>query len=71
MNVAGEVHAPVVAGGTENWTRGTVEQLADRLIATGLTDSADITQFLTAAAQPTSTYLPPLMVSVWGQQPRA
>jgi hypothetical protein len=29
-DVGAEVHTPVVAGGTETWTRGTVEQLADR-----------------------------------------
>jgi hypothetical protein len=70
VNVAAEIHAPVVSGGTENWTRGTVEQLADRLVGTGLTTLADIDQFLTATADPTTFYAPPLMVSAWGQRPR-
>jgi hypothetical protein len=64
------VHAPVVAGGTENWTRGTIEQLADRLVSTGLTSRADIELFLAATARPATYYLPPLMVSGWGRRPQ-
>ena len=68
-DVGAEVHTPVVAGGTERWTRGTVEQLADRLTATGLTSRADIELFLAATARPSTYYLPPLMVSAWGRSP--
>jgi len=71
LNVGAEVHAPVVSGGTETWTRGTIEQLADRLVSTGLTSPADIELFLAATAQPATYYLPPLMVSAWGQRPEA
>jgi 2-polyprenyl-3-methyl-5-hydroxy-6-metoxy-1,4-benzoquinol methylase len=71
LNVGAEVHAPVVTGGTETWTRGTVEQLADRLIGTGLTSAADIELFFAMTAHPSTHYLPPLMVSAWGQRPQA
>ena len=70
QEVGAEVHAPVVAGGTENWTRGTIEQLADRLVSTGLTSRADIELFLAATARPATYYLPPLMVSGWGRRPQ-
>jgi SAM-dependent methyltransferase len=70
-NVGAEVHAPVITGGTENWTRGTIEQLADRLVSTGLTTPADIELFLATTAQPATFYLPPLMVSAWGERSRA
>jgi SAM-dependent methyltransferase len=69
VDVGAEVHAPVVAGGTESWSRGTVEQLADRLVSTGLTSPADIEWFLSTTAQPSTYYLLPLMVSAWGWRP--
>jgi hypothetical protein len=58
-----------VSGGSEQWCRGTVEQLAERLVATGLTTDADVEQFLTMSADPTNYYLPPLMISAWGRRP--
>jgi ubiquinone/menaquinone biosynthesis C-methylase UbiE len=70
VDVGAEIHTPVVTGGTESWTRGTVEQLADRLVATGLASAADIEAFLTATALPSTFYVPPLMVSAWGRRPR-
>jgi hypothetical protein len=51
VNVAAEMHAPVVTGGGETWTRGTVEQLAGRLVATGLISAADIELFPTTTGQ--------------------
>jgi 2-polyprenyl-3-methyl-5-hydroxy-6-metoxy-1,4-benzoquinol methylase len=69
VDIAAEVHAPVVTGGTESWTRGTIEQLADRLVGTGMTSPADIELLLTTTAQPSTRYLTPLMVSAWGQRP--
>jgi SAM-dependent methyltransferase len=66
--VAAEVHAPVVPGGSEQWTRGSVEQLAGRLVATGVTTADDIAWFLDASSEPDIYYLPPLMVSAWGQR---
>jgi SAM-dependent methyltransferase len=70
-NVRIEVHTQVVAGGTELWTRGTVEQLAERLVATGLASAADVELFLTATARPSTSYALPLMVTAWGQRPLA
>jgi SAM-dependent methyltransferase len=66
--VAAELHAPVVSGGNEQWTRGSAEQLAERLVATGVTTAGDIEWFLGASAEPGFYYLPPLMVSAWGQR---
>src|SRR6185436_1238656 len=34
--VGAELHAPIPAGGSEQWTRGSVEQLAGPLLGTGL-----------------------------------
>lgn len=68
-DVGAELHAPLASGGSEQWTRGSAEQLADRLIGTGLTSAADIQLFLEFSAQPGNYYLPPLMVSAWGQRP--
>lgn len=66
--VGAELHAPVVSGGSEQWTRGSVEQLAGPLLATGLTTADDIELFLGFSARPDVFYLPPLMVSVWGRR---
>ncbi len=66
--VAAELHAPVVSGGNEQWTRGSVAQLAERMVATGLTTAADIEWFLGASGEAGFCYLPPLMVSAWGQR---
>jgi len=68
-DVGAELHSPVVSGGTEQWTRGSFEQLADRLVATGPATAADIELFLTISADPGVFYLPPLMVSAWGRRP--
>jgi len=67
-HVAAELHAPVVSGGSEQWTRGSAQQLAERLVATGVTTAADIWWFLAATAEPGMYYLPPLMISAWGQR---
>lgn len=44
-NVSAELHAPIVAGGTEGRVRGTIEQLAPRLMETGLVTLGDIEFF--------------------------
>jgi SAM-dependent methyltransferase len=67
-HVTAELHAPVVSGGSEQWTRGSAEQLAERLVATGMTTARDIEWFLAASTEPDVYYLPPLMVSAWGQR---
>ena len=66
--VSAELHSPVVSGGSEQWVRGSVEQLAERLIATGITTADDVEWFLDASQKPDTYYLPPLMVSAWGQR---
>jgi SAM-dependent methyltransferase len=66
--VAAELHAPVVSGGDEQWTRGSIEQLAGRIVATGEATEDDVTWFLAASADPDFSYLPPLMVSAWGRR---
>jgi len=67
--VGAELHAPVVSGGSEQWTRGSIDQLAGPLIGTGLTSAEDVELFLAVSAHPDTYYLPPLMVSAWGQRP--
>jgi len=66
--VGAELHASVVSGGNEQWTRGSVEQLAGPLLGTGLTTAADLDLFLGFSARPDAFYLPPLMVSAWGRR---
>ena len=39
------------------------------MVATGLTTASDIELFLAVSAEPGTFYLPPLMVSAWGQRP--
>ena len=67
--VGGEVHAPIVSGGTEQWTRGTVEQLGEPLIRTGLVTAEDLSRFLAVSAERSAHYAPPSMASVWGRRP--
>jgi SAM-dependent methyltransferase len=68
-DVGAEVHAPVVSGGSEQWTRGSVEQLADRLVSQGLAGASDVEAFLALSSEPGTYYLPPLLVSAWGTRP--
>jgi 2-polyprenyl-3-methyl-5-hydroxy-6-metoxy-1,4-benzoquinol methylase len=66
--VGAELHAPVVSGGSEQWTRASVEQLAERILASGQASVEDVDWFLAASSDPDHHYLPPLMVSAWGQR---
>jgi len=68
--VDAELHAPVVSGGNEQWTRGSIEQLAERIVDLGEATADDVTWFLAASANSDFSYLPPLMVSAWGQRAR-
>jgi SAM-dependent methyltransferase len=70
-HVGGEVHTPVVAGGTEHWVRGSIQQLAERLEGTGLVSADEVARFLSLAADGSSHYTPPFMVTAWGQRPPA
>jgi SAM-dependent methyltransferase len=69
VDVAAEIHTPIVPGGTEDWTRGTIQQLYERLVSTGPASSADLDLMLAATADPSTYYAPPLMVSAWGRRP--
>jgi hypothetical protein len=68
-NIGAELHTPVVAGGCEDWARGKVEQLAPRLVETGLLTQSDAGSFVRLAGDAASYYTPPLMISAWGQRP--
>lgn len=68
--IGAEIHAPVPRGGSETWTRGSIEQLAGKMVATGLCSPGDIELFLVLTADPAVYYAPPLMVSAWGQRSR-
>ena len=70
-NVAGEVHTPVVPGGTEYWVRGTIEQLAKPLVSTGLVTAGDVEAYLTRTADHSCHYAPGFVVTAWGQRPDA
>ena len=69
VDVAAEVHAPIVPGGTEEWVPGTVEQLRDRVVGSGIASAADVERVLAVCADPAAYYAPPLMVSAWGRRP--
>ena len=69
MNIAGEARTPLVAGGTENWVPGTVEQLAEHLVSTGLVTASDIMSVLAMTADRSCHYAPSPMVTAWGQRP--
>src|SRR5262249_13402141 len=68
-DVGAEAHIRLVAGGTDNWTRGTIEHLGPRLVAANLISAADIDQFLALTAQPAALYPPPAMAIAWGRRP--
>jgi len=69
--VGGVVHAPLVAGGTDNWARGSLEQLGPRLVAAGLATTDDVDRFMAMADDRASSYAPPFMVTAWGRRPMA
>jgi len=67
--VGGEVHTPLVAGGTESWVPGSLQQLAARMEGTGLVGAEEVARFLALTADGSSHYTPPFMVTAWGQRP--
>jgi 2-polyprenyl-3-methyl-5-hydroxy-6-metoxy-1,4-benzoquinol methylase len=69
--VGGEVHTSVVAGGTETWVRGSIQQLAARMEGTGLVSADEVASFLALATDGSSHYTPPFMVTAWGRRPPA
>ena len=46
VNIAAEARTHLVAAGTENWTRGTVQHLAEHMLSSGLVTVSDIELFL-------------------------
>jgi len=68
-NVAGEVHAPIAAEGTETWARGNIGQLAGHLVSTGLVTASDIELFVTLSADRSCHSALPFVVTAWGQRP--
>lgn len=69
--VGGEVHTPVVAGGAESWVPGSIQQLAARMEDTGLVSAEEVARFLALAADGSSHYTPPFMITAWGRRPDA
>ena len=63
------VLTPVVAGGTESWVRGSIQQLAARMEGTGLVGPDEVARFLALVADGSSRYAPPFLVTAWGQRP--
>ena len=68
-HVGGELHTPVVAGGTESWVRGSIQQLAARMEGTGLVGPDEVARFLALVADGSSRYAPPFLVTAWGRRP--
>ena len=69
VNIVGEAHTALVAGGTEKWIPGMVEFGADHLVSTGLVTKDDIKSFLALLADPSFRYAVSLLVTAWGQRP--
>ena len=69
--VGSEVHTSVVAGGTESWVPGSIQQLAARMAGTGLISADEVARFLVLAADASSRYAPPFLVTAWGRRPPA
>lgn len=68
-NVGAEAHTHVVAGGSENWARGSIEQLGKHLEATGPLTAEEVELSLAMMADEASLYPVPFMVTAWGQRP--
>ena len=67
--IGGELRAPIVSGGSEQWTRGTAEQLADHFVRTGLATADDLSCFLRISDERSVHYATPCMATAWGRRP--
>lgn len=69
-NVGAECHTPVLTGGRElDFPRITVEHLRPHLTnMAGLTED-EVELVLKLTGQPSARYVPPFMVTAWGQRP--
>jgi hypothetical protein len=68
-NVGGEAHTHVVAGGSENWAGGSVEQLGKHLEATGQVTAGEVELSLAMTGDGATPYPVPFMVTTWGRRP--
>ena len=68
LDVGAELHAPIVPGGAETWTGGSLAQLRGRLLELGLAGAAEVDLALAMFDDPTVFHAPPLMVSAWGRR---
>lgn len=66
--VGGEVRAPIVQGGSEQFVSRSAEQLRPRLVESGLVTEEEVQAFLEMVADPASHHLPPFLVSSWGRR---
>jgi 2-polyprenyl-3-methyl-5-hydroxy-6-metoxy-1,4-benzoquinol methylase len=69
VNIGAELHAPIVSGGTENFTRGSIEHLVQPMIATGKASAADIELALAVTGDASAFYAVVPLVTAWGQRP--
>jgi SAM-dependent methyltransferase len=72
VNVAGECHMPIITGGRErDFVRFTVQHLRSRLVEMAGFTEDDVELVLKLTGQQSVRYVPPFMVTAWGQRPRA
>ncbi|MCP2261743.1 Ubiquinone/menaquinone biosynthesis C-methylase UbiE [Streptoalloteichus tenebrarius] len=68
-DVAAEVRAPVLSGGSQDFFRLTLERLRPGLVAGGLLEDAELDRFLDLLTLPAFRYAPNFMVIAWGRRP--
>ena len=66
VNVAAEVHAPVVAGEADKWIPRNVEFIADRLVDAGLATASDVESFFDMYADPSFYHAAMFVVTALG-----
>ncbi|SHH08586.1 Ubiquinone/menaquinone biosynthesis C-methylase UbiE [Streptoalloteichus hindustanus] len=69
VDVAAEIHAPVLPGGVQGFFPLTLRRLRPRLVATGLLDDGEVDLVLDLLDQPAFRYVPNFMVIAWGRRP--
>jgi hypothetical protein len=68
QEVSGELHAPLLSGGTPDWVSLSYEHLVPQLRGLGLLSETDLKVGPAYLNNVSSRYLPPLMVTAWGQR---
>jgi hypothetical protein len=69
VNIAAEVHSPIVAGEADKWIPGNLAGIAGRLVDTGLATASDVESCFAMYADPSFYHVPMFLVTAWGQQP--